>query len=113
MSTYQIGDYRQTYASFRLTRPERYNWAFDVFDRWAGDPGKLAMRWVSDAGNVRKVTFREFSRSSTRFANALAGLGVEPGERVFVMLPRVVEWWEVLLGGNPGPGRQLCRAPRC
>ena len=99
MSTYQIGDYRQTYASFRLTRPERYNWAFDVFDRWAGDPGKLAMRWVSDAGNVRKVTFREFSRTSTRFANALSGLAVEPGERVFVMLPRVVEWWEVLLGG--------------
>ena len=99
MSSYQIGDYRQTYANFRLTRPKRYNWAFDVFDRWAADPDKVAMRWVSDAGRVREVTFREFSRTSTRFANALAGLGVKPGERFFVMLPRVVEWWEVLLGG--------------
>ena len=99
MSTYQIGNYQETYSSFRLKRPERYNWAFDVFDRWASNPDKMAMLWVSDKEESRKVTFRELSETSIRLANAFAGLGMEPGDRVFVMLPRVVEWWETLLAG--------------
>src|SRR5207249_11908424 len=33
-----------------------------------------------------------------RCANALGALGVTAGERVFVMLPRVYQWWEIILG---------------
>ena len=94
---YQIGNYAETYSNFRLEAPERYNWAYDVFDRWAEDPDKLALFWVGASGE-RKVTFRELSERSQRVANALIGLGSQPGDRVFVMLPRIVEWWEILLG---------------
>ena len=117
MSTYQIGrlsaDLRPI---FRLTRPERYNWGPSTcFDRWGRRSGASwpcvgsAMPEMS-----RKVTFREFSRTSTRFANALAGLGVGNRESgVFVMLPRVVEWWGgPSSGGIRGPGSSACRAPR-
>ena len=95
---YQIGDYAETYRDLRLEVPERYNWAYDVFDRWGSDPGKVAMVWVSSDGVSCKVTFRELGERSRRAANALAGLGASPGDRVFVMLPRVVEWWELFLG---------------
>jgi len=96
---YQIGDYQESYRTFRQEVPERYNWAYEVFDRWGRDPDKVAMVWVTPDGRTsREVTFREMSERSRRVANALVGLGARPGDRVFIMLHRVVEWWEVMLG---------------
>src|SRR3989304_3947991 len=34
-------DYAATRRDFRLAVPARFNWAFDTFDAWARDPGKL------------------------------------------------------------------------
>ena len=90
--------YVRTMREFRLDVPARYNWAFDTFDTWARDPAKLALLWVSSDGQPRRFTFAELSERSRRFANVLAGLGVAPGERVFIMLPRVWQWWEIVLG---------------
>ena len=95
---YQIGDYEETYRTYKLEVPERYNWAYEVFDKWGRDPEKLAMVWVSDGGDYREVTFREFGERSRRVANALTELGVQPGDRVMTMMSRIVEWWEVVLG---------------
>lgn len=95
---YQIGDYRETYRTFRLEVPERFNWAYEVFDLWGRDANKVAMVWVSPEGKSRQVTFHKFGERSRRAANALAGIGARPGDRVFIMLPRIVEWWEVVLG---------------
>ena len=100
MSTnYQIGDYAETYRTFRQAVPERYNWAYEVFDEWGRDPEKVAMLWVAPDGRTsRSVTFSEMSERSKRAANALTGLGAKRGDRVFIMLHRVVEWWEIMLG---------------
>jgi acyl-coenzyme A synthetase/AMP-(fatty) acid ligase len=78
--------------------PPRFNWAFETFDAWARDPAKLAMLWVSADGQPRRFTFAELAERSRRVANVLAGLGVAPGERVFIMLPRVWQFWEIVLG---------------
>ena len=94
---YQIGDYAETYRTFRLEVPERFNWAYEVFDQWGRDPEKVAMLWLSPDGAEREVTFREMGERSRRSANALAGLGARPGDRVFIMLPRLIEWWETML----------------
>jgi acetyl-CoA synthetase/medium-chain acyl-CoA synthetase len=91
-------DYAATCRTFRLDVPPTFNWACDVFDRWARDPSKLAMLWVSPDGQPRRIGFAELAERSRRFANVLGGLGVTPGERVLVMLPRVVPWWEIVLG---------------
>jgi acetyl-CoA synthetase/medium-chain acyl-CoA synthetase len=95
---YLIGNYHETYRNFKLTVPERYNWAYEVFDRWAQDPSKVAMVWVGNDGRSREVTFRRFSERSQRVANVMAGLGLQPGDHAFIMLPRIVEWWELILG---------------
>ena len=95
---YQIGNYQETCRTFRLEVPERYNWAYEVFDSWGRDASKVAMVWVGGEGRSREVTFRELGERSRRAANALSGLGAEPGDRVFIMLPSIVEWWEIVLG---------------
>ena len=91
-------DYMATRQSFQLQVPGRFNWAFDTFDRWARDPAKLALLWVAADGQPRRFTYAELGERSRRFANALGALGVTAGERVFVMLPRVYQWWEIILG---------------
>ncbi|MSP13213.1 MAG: acyl-CoA synthetase [Chloroflexi bacterium] len=91
-------DYEQERKNFNLTVPEDFNWAYDVFDPWAADPQKLAMLWLDKPGHERNVTFEEFRRRSNQMANALQQLGVKRGDPVFIMLPRLVEWWESVLG---------------
>jgi acetyl-CoA synthetase/medium-chain acyl-CoA synthetase len=94
---WNLTDYEATRRSFRWDAPAQFNFATDVFDRWAEDGSRLALYWVGD-GEERQLTFRSLSLRSNRLANALAGLGLGPGERVLVMLPRIVAWWESLLG---------------
>jgi acyl-coenzyme A synthetase/AMP-(fatty) acid ligase len=81
-----------------LAAPADFNWATDVVDRWGDDPQKLAMRWVGPAGELREVTFAAFRERSNRLANALEAHGLAAGDPVFLMLPRVVAWWESILG---------------
>jgi acetyl-CoA synthetase len=60
--------------------------------------GHAALRCVGRQGEVRDVSYAELDRLTNRFANVLAGLGVQPGERVFALLPRVPELYVTALG---------------
>ncbi|HUW63781.1 MAG TPA: AMP-binding protein [Spirochaetia bacterium] len=90
-------DYDATYASFKFDVPEYFNFARDTFDRWAGDPDKLALWWVDEAGNEAKYTFRQLKERSERLCHVLRAQGVGKGDVVVVVLPRLIEWWEVNL----------------
>ncbi len=98
-----------------LTVPPDFNWAYDVIDRWADDPQKLGMYWVGPAGEERAITFADFRMRSNRLAGGLEALGINRGDRAFIMLPRLVEWWESMLGlmkmgGISMPGTALLTA---
>jgi len=95
---HNLTDYDRAVREFRLDVPERFNFARDVVGSWAQNPEKLAMLWLGPDGAERRLTFREFAERSDRFAQALQRSGVRPGDRVMVQLPRIPEWWEVLLG---------------
>ena len=93
-------DYEETRRTFRLQVPDDFNFTRDVVDGWvARKPWKTALVAVDPAGeNRRELTFADLSRASNRVANAFDGLGVDRGDRAFVMLPRIPEWYELLLG---------------
>lgn len=93
-----IGDYERTYREFKHSVPEYFNFGFDVTDRWADDPARLAMVWVDDDGDtVRTITYAVLRQRSDRAAAALCGLGLKAGDRVMIMLGRIPQWWEVML----------------
>src|SRR5689334_684581 len=96
-TAHNMQDYDQTRRDFHLDVPETFNWARDVIGRWAADPGRLAMWWVGPGGE-RRITFAEFDRRANQVAAALRDAGVQKGDRVAIMLPRVPEWWEAVLG---------------
>ncbi len=108
-------DYEETRRNFRLVVPENFNYTRDVVGAWAKrEPDKVALVAVDPTGeNRRQFSFADMWRASNRVANALSGLGIGSGERAFVMLPRIPEWYEVLLGmfrhGTvPMPATILC-----
>jgi acyl-coenzyme A synthetase/AMP-(fatty) acid ligase len=110
-------DYEETRRTFRLTVPADFNYARDVVGAWAASrPSKLALVAVDgDGGHRREFSFSDLARASNRVANALDGVGASPGDRAFVMLPRVPEWYPILLGmfrqGTvPMPATVLCTA---
>ncbi len=96
--TPHMTDYEAERRSFHLDVPEHFNFAVDVIGKWANDPGKLAMLWLGLDGEEREITFAQFAERSSRAANAFAKLGIQKGDRVLVMLPRIPEWWESVLG---------------
>ncbi|HEX8825610.1 MAG TPA: AMP-binding protein [Archangium sp.] len=92
-------DYEATYRDFRWERPEYFNFATDVIDHWASErPESPALQWSDEAGHARLFNWRELKQHSLHAARFLTSLGLRRGDRVFVMMPRVPEWWFLVLG---------------
>jgi acyl-coenzyme A synthetase/AMP-(fatty) acid ligase len=96
--TPNMTDYEAERRNFHLEVPEYFNFAIDVIGKWASDPNKLAMLWIGQDGEERRITFAQFAERSSRAANAFATVGIKKGDRILVMLPRIPEWWESVLG---------------
>ncbi|RLF28867.1 MAG: acyl-CoA synthetase, partial [Thermoplasmata archaeon] len=95
-----IENYDNFYKNFRWEIPEYYNFAYDVVDKHAKENGdKTALISVDHNGeNPIKHTFSDLSGLSNKFANVLKKYGVKKGDRVFIMLPRIPEWYITVLG---------------
>ncbi|CAN2039023.1 AMP-binding enzyme [Candidatus Magnetomoraceae bacterium gMMP-15] len=88
-------DYDKEYKEFKWERPEYFNFAGEVIDKWAEDPDKLAMLWVDDEGTEIRKTFLDLSKASKKLANLLSSQGIKRDDVVMVILPRNIEWWEI------------------
>ena len=106
-------DYENAYRNERLNVPEYFNFGFDVVDQWADDRTKLALLSVDPSGEqARHHTFWDLKTLSNKYADALRQLGIGKGDRVFLMLPRIPEWYVAMLalfklGALPMPATTL------
>ncbi|GGZ98139.1 AMP-binding protein [Streptomyces echinoruber] len=90
-------DYTAAYEGFTWPRPEHFNWALDWFDVIAEGNDRTALHIVEEDGSERRLSFAEMAERSSRVANRLRERGVEPEDRVLVMLGNQVELWETAL----------------
>ncbi|XP_059548385.1 acyl-coenzyme A synthetase ACSM1, mitochondrial-like isoform X1 [Myotis daubentonii] len=86
-------------------RPEKFNFASDVLDYWTqmekeGKRGpNPALWWVNSQGDEVKWSFRELTDFTCRAANVFTQTcGLQQGDRLALILPRVPEWWLVAVG---------------
>lgn len=77
---------------------EQLNIAHECIDRHAGDPARVAIIVAHAAGHDETITFAELSRDSSRFAHYLVEQGVQPGDRVAVMLEPSRAFYATLFG---------------
>ncbi|MFF4312754.1 AMP-binding protein [Streptomyces sp. 900105755] len=90
-------DYATAYAGFEWPRPDHFNWALDWFDVIAEGNARTALHIVEEDGSETKLSFAELSERSDRVANHLRARGVEPEDRILVMLGNQAELWETAL----------------
>jgi len=76
------------------------NIAHEAVDRYAQGPAgdRLAIRFLAQDAAPHDLTYRELSTGSHRFANVLAGLGVQRGERVATLMGRIPALYATVLG---------------
>jgi acetyl-CoA synthetase len=80
--------------------PEFFNIGVACTDAHLGTPveAQVAMIVEDDALGTSSITYGELATRTTRFAQHLASLGVEPGDRVLVRLPNSIDYPTAFLG---------------
>ncbi len=76
------------------------NIAHEAVDRHARGPrsAQTALRWLGKEGATLDLSYGQLSELTSRFANALADLGVNAGDHVFTLLGRLPALYIALLG---------------
>jgi acetyl-CoA synthetase len=88
------GLYEDIYANFKINATENFNFGFDVVDALADEqPDKLAILWVNDKGDERRITFSDLKKLSNQAANLLKELGINKGDMVMLILKRHYQYW--------------------
>jgi acetyl-CoA synthetase len=80
--------YDELYRSFRWHVPEHYNIAQACCGQWAADRTRFALYWEDESGVEARYSFWDIQAAASRLSNALAGLGVQRGDRVAILLPQ-------------------------
>jgi len=105
-----LGDYDRAVARFSWDEERQrlaglpggagLNIAHEAVDRHlaSGRSAKTAIRWLGKTGERRELSYADLAQATNQFANALEGLGVLPGERVFVLMGRLPELYVAVLG---------------
>jgi acyl-coenzyme A synthetase/AMP-(fatty) acid ligase len=80
--------------------PPRFNIGVACTDAHLGTPvaDRVAVIVDDDAAGTSQATFAELAERTSRFAQLLRGLGVEPGARVLIRLANCLEYPVVFLG---------------
>ena len=97
--------------------PVYFNFTRDIVERWARErPKATALWWINENGSKqKKISFSQLGKDSRRAAHVWHSLGIQRGDRVLVILPRVPQWWIAILGlirlgAVPIPGTPLLTA---
>ena len=103
-------DYDRTVAEFSWAKAQTWldglpggqgvNIAHEAVDRHLlhGRGDKIAIRWIGKSGERQELSYADLAKATNQFANALHDMGVQPGERVFVLMGRLPELYVAVLG---------------
>ncbi len=88
-------DFKQ---NFKISVPERFNFAYDVLDELAATkPDKRALVWVQEKGERHTFTFADLKRLSDKAANFFLSQGIRKGDKVMLILKRHYQFWYTIM----------------
>jgi len=81
--------YDELVSKFAWHIPDRFNIGVSVCDDWADrEPDREALVFVDEDGDTARYSYADLRRLSNQLANLLVSRGVQPGDRVGVLLPQ-------------------------
>ncbi|KAB7706019.1 AMP-binding protein [Bacillus aerolatus] len=79
-----------------LLAPEQYNIVMEV-EKFAKDPNRLALKWENEAGEKKEITYAELIKTTNKIGNAFLASGLKKGDPILIMVPRLIEAYQVFL----------------
>lgn len=79
-----------------LIAPQNYNIAMEI-ERFAADPERKALIWKDDTGLTKEVTYLKLIKNANKIGNILLNHGFKKGDKVLIMIPRLIEAYEIYL----------------
>ncbi|CTQ56599.1 Acetyl-coenzyme A synthetase [Roseibium album] len=81
--------YEELRTQFVWEIPERFNIGVAICDQWADrEPDREALVFAEEGGETVSYSYGDLKRLSNQLANLLASRGVQPGDRIGVLLPQ-------------------------
>ncbi|RLL46823.1 acetate--CoA ligase [Oceanobacillus piezotolerans] len=68
-----------------------FNIAYEICDRWAKDPNRVAIQWEDISGEREEWTYKKLKEESDRMANAMKSMGIKKGDRIAGLLGKEME----------------------
>ncbi len=88
----EADSYEKLVSAFTWNIPDRFNIATAICDGWAErEPDREALVFVREDGSTISHSYGDLKRLSNRLANLFASRGIQPGDRVGVLLPQCPE----------------------
>ncbi len=82
-----------------ITIPTKFNFGFDIIDYAAENQDKAAYLAVSgDASTITEHRFSDIKKRSNQLANVMREQGIQRGDFAVVILPRIPQWYETIVG---------------
>jgi acetyl-CoA synthetase len=79
-----------------LIAPQQYNIAMEI-ERYSEDPERMAVLWENEHGDKRSITYKRLMENANRIGNVFLENGLKKGDKLLVMMPRVIETYEVYI----------------
>ena len=73
-----------------LIAPEQYNITSEL-EKYKEESDRLAIRWLDSEGNREDLSYKELVGKMNQYAQDLLKLGIEKGDRMLIILPRIPE----------------------
>ncbi|SEA16734.1 acetyl-CoA synthetase [Thalassobacillus cyri] len=80
-----------------LIAPESYNVVSEI-EKFAKEPDRKALQWEDDQGNQKEITYSELIQNANKIGNAFKQEGLKKGDKVLIMIPRLIEAYQVYVG---------------
>lgn len=79
-----------------LIAPEEYNIVMEI-EEFAKEKNRIALIWEDEKENKKEVTYDQLMRNANKIGNAFLESGLKKGDKLLVMMPRMVETYEVYI----------------
>lgn len=79
-----------------LIAPLQYNLVSEI-ERYATQEGKIAVKWESQDGEMKEVTYQALMTAANQMGNVFLEKGLKKGDVVLIIIPRLIDAYQVYL----------------